>query len=978
MSNPRFLRLIACLSSYFILGMGLFVIIGWLTQTPQMILLNKNFAPMLFNTALCFVLISLSMLLLLSNRAILLVQAIATLIIFFSILVLLEYIFNLNFGIDELFIKSFIPGNENHPGRIAPNSAVAFIFTGLSILTLTKKDLGSFKTVLCIIANLMILMIGIIGCIGYVSKMIILYGAGQLIRMAFHTALCFIALATGLMAMTYLRKKPTVFDPFIPLLVSFTILLITFLGWQAIRKNQDDYLENLVKIKLEAVRDLIQIYMHERASAFERMTYRWVNRAGTPEEEWRADATNYVREQSGYVAIEWVDNQYIIRWAEPESPNEQAIGFNLIHEANRRMAIEKAIKTKSIQMTTMLDLIQGGRGVLLVSPIFDDKGFGGLMVGVINTQQMFEKIINPKMTESFGIALYDRDVVVFHDPYQSKALYNDWNQSLMIPLLGQEWKLVVWPSKDLLPSVMSSWLPLLTILVGFFVACLAGFLLSVFQLLKIKSKMLDETQKHLIKANGYLNGILEGSTDLIVALDLSMNFIAFNTMYKTEIYRIFKIDLVLGMNFSCIAERLNAENYKKVMELWKKAMEGRAFTVVESFTDPRYDSLDYEIHYSPIYNAQGQLIGASHIATNISMQMQNSKKMAESKQKLEGLVQNLESQNKELGLLRDLMSLLQSSFSFQAMLEPISTYAKKILPNTSGVIYLINPDNDQLLNKATFWGEPLASPEAMPKLECWALLRGQMHKIGLQDDGVRCQHVTHSSEQPDAYACIPLFAQGQILGLFYIEMSREESENVRLINMAQILSEQIALSFYNIKLQDELRMQSTHDSLTGLFNRRFFEEYVQKELFKGQRAAVKFSLLLIDIDHFKKINDSYGHLVGDRVLQAIANELGKNCRKSDLICRWGGEEFLMFLRESSLNGIKKRAESLRKVISSLVINYEAIQITGMTLSIGVASYPEQGLQLDSLIAMADEALYKAKNQGRNKIVISDLTDKPSI
>ncbi|MBX9703789.1 MAG: diguanylate cyclase, partial [Silvanigrellaceae bacterium] len=395
--------------------------------------------------------------------------------------------------------------------------------------------------------------------------------------------------------------------------------------------------------------------------------------------------------------------------------------------------------------------------------------------------------------------------------------------------------------------------------------------------------------------NSQLHGFIEGSSDFIAALDLDFNFIAFNTMYQKEILRLFHIDLKTGMNFSTLLNRMNDKNREKATKQWMKAFEGNSFTVVETFDDERFSDLIFEIHYNPIRNEQNVLIGASHIATNVYERIQNDLKIMTAKKRLEILVTSLENQNKELTFLKEMINILQGSLSLQDTIQPLKTYIKKILINSSGVIYLAAKDDPDMWHEMLSWGTSKIHSKTVHKSDCWALMRNQVHSCLQADDDLICQHVSSSKKKKPGYLCLPMQAQSETLGLFYTEIIHKDPlDTKRIINLSQIMAEQIALSFFNIQLQEELKNQSAHDSLTGLYNRRFFEEYIKKEFYKSERDPRTFALLLIDIDFFKKINDSHGHLIGDHVLKAIANELFKNCRKSDLVCRWGGEEFLLF------------------------------------------------------------------------------------
>ena len=167
-------------------------------------------------------------------------------------------------------------------------------------------------------------------------------------------------------------------------------------------------------------------------------------------------------------------------------------------------------------------------------------------------------------------------------------------------------------------------------------------------------------------------------------------------------------------------------------------------------------------------------------------------------------------------------------------------------------------------------------------------------------------------------------------------------------------------------LQEELREQSTHDALTGLYNRHFLEEFFERELLLAERAGHPVSVIMGDLDHFKAVNDRHGHLAGDEVLRVFGNLMKHNARASDIICRYGGEEFLLVLPGMTEEGAVERAEKLRRAMAATPVSHGASQIT-VTASFGVATFPFHGRTTDELIAAADSALYSAKADGRNRV-----------
>lgn len=182
-------------------------------------------------------------------------------------------------------------------------------------------------------------------------------------------------------------------------------------------------------------------------------------------------------------------------------------------------------------------------------------------------------------------------------------------------------------------------------------------------------------------------------------------------------------------------------------------------------------------------------------------------------------------------------------------------------------------------------------------------------------------------------------------------------------------NEQLAAQLIEIEgLQAKLRDQAIRDPLTGLFNRRYLDETLARELSEAERGNYPVSFVMVDIDHFKRVNDTYGHKAGDLVLQALAEQLRDHSRVGDIACRYGGEEFLLVLPHASTEMARQRAEEWRVLFEALRVRYGEQEI-GATLSLGVATYPAHGNTGAAVIARADEALYAAKKGGRNRIEV---------
>lgn len=180
----------------------------------------------------------------------------------------------------------------------------------------------------------------------------------------------------------------------------------------------------------------------------------------------------------------------------------------------------------------------------------------------------------------------------------------------------------------------------------------------------------------------------------------------------------------------------------------------------------------------------------------------------------------------------------------------------------------------------------------------------------------------------------------------------------------------IKMALKKHKQYETLQIQSIRDPLTHLFNRRYFDESLMKEFVKAERHDRPLSVVMVDVDHFKQFNDTYGHDAGDRVLQVTAAFLQNGIRRSDIVCRYGGEEMILILPETTPEQAYEIAESLREGIAELAVVHNAEPLAAITVSIGVAGFPQHGLTPTVVVKTADEALYQAKTNGRNQVMVA--------
>ena len=327
----------------------------------------------------------------------------------------------------------------------------------------------------------------------------------------------------------------------------------------------------------------------------------------------------------------------------------------------------------------------------------------------------------------------------------------------------------------------------------------------------------------------------------------------------------------------------------------------------------------------------------------------------------------LERRNSEILLVSQMGNLLQSCTSMDEAFDVIARYSHELFAEVPGQVFL--QKSGDLLEAVASWGSQDGSVSVFSSDDCWALRRGVPHRGGESSLQPRCEHVRPYGGE---YVCVPMIAQSQSMGVVHLRQGRASTARLTareweaIVSLAISTAEHIALALANLNLRETLRRQSIRDPLTNLFNRRFLDEYLDRELKRAARSGSPVSVIMLDVDHFKPFNDEYGHAIGDSVLISLARLIQGNLRGGDVACRQGGEEFVLILPDAALEGAAKRAEQLRTGISQM-------QVAGadrpVQVSLGVSAYPVHGATAKELLQAADRALYRAKSSGRNRVEV---------
>ncbi len=372
----------------------------------------------------------------------------------------------------------------------------------------------------------------------------------------------------------------------------------------------------------------------------------------------------------------------------------------------------------------------------------------------------------------------------------------------------------------------------------------------------------------------------------------------------------------------------------------------------------------------PLHDREGKVIGLLVTSEDITERRLAEQEIEKANEKLISWVSDLEIRNQEANLLRQMGDLLQVSNEREEYFTIIKEYIPQLFPNTSGALFIQN-NSQSSVEAMTVWGDDLQSDIAFAPSDCWAMRRGQIYQGGSTKPGLNCRHI--KKPFTGRYIEVPMMASGEMFGILHIEEKDETLLNPNTQEMAHTLADHLSLSLSNLKLRETLRIQSIRDALTGLFNRRYMEESLAREIPRAVRKKTPVGIIMLDIDHFRDFNNTYGHEAGNVVLREIGAQLQTHIRGEDITCRYGGEEFILILPEANQEVTVQRAERIREAIKSIRVEYHRQPLGVISVSLGVAIFPDHSSTVEGILEKADEALYKAKHNGRDRVEIATVT-----
>ena len=315
------------------------------------------------------------------------------------------------------------------------------------------------------------------------------------------------------------------------------------------------------------------------------------------------------------------------------------------------------------------------------------------------------------------------------------------------------------------------------------------------------------------------------------------------------------------------------------------------------------------------------------------------------------------------GPLGELGSLLQSGVDYDGVYQVLQRGVPGLFPQCSGVLYLAG-EPDKQFAVGTSWGKEVGSGNAFAAGDCWAVRKGEA-QFTARSAAVACPHLDQPIEAPSL--CVPVKAQGSVLGMLLLVDHSESGVVDGLRPLATDVANALGMSIANLKLRETMRDLSVRDDLTGVFNRRYLEESLKREIATAQRKSRSLGVAICDVDGFERFNATYGREAGDHALRQIAQLVNARIRSSDIAARYGGGQIALVLPEAPLEGVLMRANHLREAVFALDLKHFDRALGKLSVSFGVALYPLHGKTAAELLRLAQAALGRAKAAGRNRV-----------
>ncbi len=454
--------------------LGLLVMTGWLTDSSLLVQLQSQLVPMQFNTALAFVLCGMGLLFLIRNRP-QLARLLGGLSAGLALITLLQYLLGVDLGIDQILIEPDITTKTAHPGRMAPSTALAHLLSGLILLALAGSWRPRESLLMARTFAMGVFALGLGNLLGYAMEGGTPYGWSHTTYMAVHTAVGFMLLGSGLLAfiwrpMTGPEQKKS---RSLALESGFGVAVLAVVLWLSLLAQERAYSMQIVAKQTANMGVEIASSIKSQVLAVDRMARRWEDHGGTPQDLWKADATRYLEHNPGLQAMSWVDPSMVVRWIEPLQGNEAARDLYLAFEPRRAQALQRARLGRVITATRNIELVQGGRAIIVYAPLYINDRFDGFIGGVFHLHKLLSSLVASLASKDYALELFEGKEEIYRRAEPDAVYEPDMGQEQTLAIVNLDWRLRLQPSQALLASLASP-LPLIALIVGLLLALLVS------------------------------------------------------------------------------------------------------------------------------------------------------------------------------------------------------------------------------------------------------------------------------------------------------------------------------------------------------------------------------------------------------------------------------------------------------------------------------------------------------------------------
>lgn len=494
-------------SGGFCAALGLMVMYGWFTNNPALLQIHPAFAAMQFNTALCFLLSGMGLTALISYRT-MLARVVALPLFLLAGLTFAQYVFGADFGIDNLFLKSYINIQLSHPGRMAPNTSICFLLAAMAIAAGTMHAAFLKRAYMIRLSGLVMLFLSLISLSGYIFHVEAGFGWASLTRMALHTAIGFCVLGSGILAFAshQVAASKMLFkdapSSYVPILAAFIMLIASLGSWIFLDTKEIKQAKFALSRSLEYVQENFKSKVDTRVRMLQRMTNRWQIERGTPYKKWQSDVRGYMIDQKDLRAMQWVDADNNILWIEALEKRDSS-SADVFSAEQRLKIVQTALQTRRPVVSPPMATLDNDYAIMIAVPIFIGAESGGYIVGAYEVKALMESAMAGQFNADGWLEVANAgQQVVFQTAQMTEPDKARWNIYSIIEVRGTKLYFKAWPKREFLLEQRSTF-PEMILAAGIILSFLIAHILRQSEISRYQTNLLTRSEETFRTAMEY-------------------------------------------------------------------------------------------------------------------------------------------------------------------------------------------------------------------------------------------------------------------------------------------------------------------------------------------------------------------------------------------------------------------------------------------------------------------------------------------